>query len=362
MDPLNTSGPTSGAAEAQKLDMILVTGVTGAGKSYFINQLAGREVVEEGRDLKSCKPTKAFVTPNLFSTTITNNAPPQGTQKCRMIPLSVGASKCLLIDTPGFDDTHRSDSEILAEIAQLLAVQYKSGIKLKGIIYIHRISDIKYTGSAVNTFEIFRRLCGDEALGNVMLVTSHWNKVTRSEGSDRERQLRSDFWSYMLMRGSKLSRFHGDRDSARGLVSQILMNDPVVLALQREIIDQGLDLNKTEAGSYVGKGLGDRQDRYQSELRTIKGRLAEPQVSPQEKRQLEQDRDKAINHLAAQENQAQILGQNVQSQVAQKTKWKRNLFARTVAATIPVCLEIMASLIGFDGLFDFESWLDFDEY
>ena len=34
--------------------MIVVMGVTGAGKSYFINQLAGKEVVQEGPDLESC--------------------------------------------------------------------------------------------------------------------------------------------------------------------------------------------------------------------------------------------------------------------------------------------------------------------
>ena len=35
--------------------MILVMGVTGSGKSYFINKLAGRDVVETGGKLKSCK-------------------------------------------------------------------------------------------------------------------------------------------------------------------------------------------------------------------------------------------------------------------------------------------------------------------
>lgn len=34
--------------------MIVLMGVTGAGKSYFINQLAGQKVVEEGPDLDSC--------------------------------------------------------------------------------------------------------------------------------------------------------------------------------------------------------------------------------------------------------------------------------------------------------------------
>ena len=37
------------------LSMILVMGVTGSGKSYFINKLAGEYVVETGEDLKSCQ-------------------------------------------------------------------------------------------------------------------------------------------------------------------------------------------------------------------------------------------------------------------------------------------------------------------
>ena len=37
------------------LSMILVMGVTGAGKSYFINKLADENVAKTGGDLKSCK-------------------------------------------------------------------------------------------------------------------------------------------------------------------------------------------------------------------------------------------------------------------------------------------------------------------
>lgn len=42
-------------ANLASLNMILIMGVTGAGKSYFINQLAGRTLVEEGADLESCR-------------------------------------------------------------------------------------------------------------------------------------------------------------------------------------------------------------------------------------------------------------------------------------------------------------------
>jgi ABC-type uncharacterized transport system ATPase component len=42
------------ASAEQRLGMIVVMGVTGAGKSHFINSLAGQTVVEEGPDLESC--------------------------------------------------------------------------------------------------------------------------------------------------------------------------------------------------------------------------------------------------------------------------------------------------------------------
>lgn len=35
--------------------MIVVMGVTGAGKSYLINKLAGRAIVDEGATLDPCK-------------------------------------------------------------------------------------------------------------------------------------------------------------------------------------------------------------------------------------------------------------------------------------------------------------------
>jgi predicted GTPase len=39
----------------QNASMILVMGVTGSGKSFLINKLAGKEVVAVGGSLNSCK-------------------------------------------------------------------------------------------------------------------------------------------------------------------------------------------------------------------------------------------------------------------------------------------------------------------
>lgn len=135
-----------------------------------------------------------------------------------MIPVSVGNTKTLLIDTPGFDDPKRKDGEILTEIAQILSAQYELGVKLKGIIYIHRITDVRYSGASVKTYEIFKKMCGETALSNVSLITSRWGEIDQTLGADRERELKAKIWAYMLGKGSNVSRFHGDRASAIGLV------------------------------------------------------------------------------------------------------------------------------------------------
>ncbi|KAH0368177.1 hypothetical protein KCU65_g4235, partial [Aureobasidium melanogenum] len=145
--------------------MIVVMGVTGSGKSHFINQIAGREVVQEGASLHSC------------------------TQECQLIPIDLGHSQFLLLDTPGFDDTNRSDTEVLSEIARILAAQYEIGVQLKGIIYLQRITDIKMSGSSMKTLQIFQRICGETALTNVLLVTTRWSEIEESLGASREQDL-----------------------------------------------------------------------------------------------------------------------------------------------------------------------------
>lgn len=52
------------------LSMILVMGVTGSGKSYFINKLAGGDVVETGGDLKSCQ--SPMHPPSFHASTVLN--------------------------------------------------------------------------------------------------------------------------------------------------------------------------------------------------------------------------------------------------------------------------------------------------
>lgn len=81
-----------------------------------------------------------------------------------------------MIDTPGFNDTNRSDTDILREISYWLAESYSPNQKLAGIIYIHKIDDNRIGKSALTTLEMFRQLCGDNYLPNVVLATTMWSE------------------------------------------------------------------------------------------------------------------------------------------------------------------------------------------
>ncbi|KAL8700313.1 MAG: hypothetical protein Q9224_001023 [Gallowayella concinna] len=315
--------------------MIIVMGATGAGKSYFINQLAGREVVQEGASLDSCTPSKA---PNLQSTYL---------------------HKVLVIDTPGFDDSNRPDSEILTEIARLLAAQYELGVQLKGVIYIHRITDVRYSRSAIKIFEIFKKICGDRAMKNNLLVTSRWSEVDQALGSDRERQLKEKFWSYMLNKGSNMSRFHGDRDSAISLVSQLLSKDTVVLELQEELVDRGKNLDETAAGVYVSDNLDKMKQKYQEELSAL-ARLRQELLEHGQaaRRQFQRDWEAERNRLREANEQQVSLQRPVGTEVRQEIKEKKSGHS-TLLAFVPAAISIMGMFVGIPpGVTEiFTSWI-----
>jgi hypothetical protein len=66
-------------------------------------------------------------------------------------------------------------------------------------------------GSAKKNLYMFKKLCGNNALKNVILVTTMWDKVSEAEGTARELELTStpDFWGWMVSQGSKVYRHTG---------------------------------------------------------------------------------------------------------------------------------------------------------
>lgn len=93
-----------------------------------------------------------------------------------------------LIDTPGFDDSREGETDVVV-LKKIASFRFINGKKFKGIIYLHRITDPRIGGVAARNLRMFKQLCGPSALGNVVVVTTLWDRIKEEEGMRREQDL-----------------------------------------------------------------------------------------------------------------------------------------------------------------------------
>jgi hypothetical protein len=227
--------------------MILVMGVTGSGKSHFVNKLVGTSVVEEWWGIDSRKLIETIL---MF---IALTVP--GTKSCTMVLASLNDRDSIaIVDTPGFDDSHRGDDEILEEIAKYLTVQYQLGLRLKGIVYLHPITQTRMMGHDRQFLELFKRLCGEHTFQNIRLVTTMWDRIIPEEEGLaylRDREIRETCWNAMEERGSEILSFDGTSEMAQTIIYGLASQEAVVLQIQSEMCDRGMNLEHTHAGQLV---------------------------------------------------------------------------------------------------------------
>jgi len=183
-----------------------------------------------------------------------------------------GKTKVFFIDTPGFDDTYKSDTDILREIADWLSQAYGNHIRLTGIVYLHRILDVRLGNSAMKNLRMFKKLCGDDALQSVVLATTWWSGVDHATGAQRERELatRDSFWAGMIAKGSRMFRQDRGPQSARQIVDYLVARKrPVTLKIQEELVDQNKTLDETGAGLEVDAQLATQKREFEAQLRQI---------------------------------------------------------------------------------------------
>ncbi|KAI6040123.1 P-loop containing nucleoside triphosphate hydrolase protein, partial [Pisolithus marmoratus] len=174
-------------------------GPAGTGKSTFVARAVGRSDVGARHDLMS------------------------HTKEVRPVryPHSDGIRNIVFLDTPGFDDTSITDVQILRQIAHWLNATYKKNIKLGGVLYMHRISGNRVSGTLLRNYNMLKELCGKDNFKNIILVTTMWDEVTEEVGSARERELQSDFWRSMISFGSTIHRFEGTMESAWKIINSL---------------------------------------------------------------------------------------------------------------------------------------------
>jgi hypothetical protein len=135
---------------------------------------------------------------------------------------------------------------------------------------MHRISDKRFTGIAGRNFKIFRELCGETSLKNVVLVTNMWEEVSHEVGEARERELASAFLKPALDKGAQMIRHHNTEQSAHDVIRRIVNNHPVVLQIQRELVDEHKDIANTAAGEAINTELTEEIKRHEVALATMR--------------------------------------------------------------------------------------------
>ena len=189
-----------------------------------------------------------------------------------------------IVDTPGFNDTFKTETQVLQDIADWLKESYEgtNSTRLNGIIYLHSLVNVRMEGSTLRNLKMFRQLCGAKPLKNVILATTFWGQVDKELAEKREAELKTtpEFWGDMLTQGSTIKRLK-DRRSALEIIDLLVDKTPVTLQIQDELVN-GKTLVETEAGKMVNEELARIETKHKAELEKIQQELQEVRDHDQE--------------------------------------------------------------------------------
>lgn len=269
--------------------VILVMGPTGVGKSTFIN-LASNSDLRVSNSLISC------------------------TEHVELSkPFDLDGMEVTLVDTPGFDDTSKSESDVLNVVCEYLATEYSQGRRLHGVLYLYRISDNRVSGAAARNLRFYRELCGPSALPNSIIVTNFWGVVDAATGAAREEELKTKpaFFKPALDAGARLWRHDGTVPSAHRILRQLVHAAPCTLQVQRELIDEGRAVYATAAGEALLAELARAAQKHAQEMAQLEEDLADARREQDEEaqRELEEERARILAEQAKLDAEKQKLMQ-----------------------------------------------------
>ncbi|MCJ1356516.1 MAG: hypothetical protein MMC33_006511 [Icmadophila ericetorum] len=286
--------------------------MTGAGKSSFVKTLTDSDVAV-GHGIESC------------TTTLTGRS------------FQHGKYVINLIDTPGFNDTNNSDTDTLKELSIWLNLTYRADVKLTGIIYLHRISDNRISGSAILNLNMLKRLCGDDCLPNVILATTMWSEPTETQQftaqEDREAELKnkSKFWGDLIEKGTTTTRYDGTYASALSIISDLEKRPRITLDIQRQMVDEGCTLIQTTAGRYLNEGLLEKEKELRCQLDVVRTQMVIFQHEEDEvfARDVEMQITGITIKLAQADKQRRSLGVDIESKLKERDELIQKLAQQT---------------------------------
>ena len=163
----------------------------------------------------------------------------------------------------------------MVEITKWMSRSYSKGKLLSGIIYLHRITDVRMDGSSTKYVRILQRLCGPKAMKNVFLTTTRWSNTDRAQQERRESELREGaFWGGLIEGGASVVRFMGTRESGLELVSNLTRLKPEPLSIQVEM-EKNIPFIDTEVGKFMNEEFGSLIEKYRKEMEDLRKEIRE---------------------------------------------------------------------------------------
>ena len=122
---------------------------------------------------------------------------------------------------------------------------------------------------------MFRKLCGDNALRNVVIVTNMWGEVNPEVGKRRETELRDNFFKPLLDMGARMIRHENTLPSAEIVIRLILGNHPLPLRIQEELVKEKKIISETSAGEELNRVIKAQIDKHQEDMRILRDEMTQ---------------------------------------------------------------------------------------
>ncbi|KAF9461775.1 hypothetical protein BDZ94DRAFT_1262960 [Collybia nuda] len=122
---------------------------------------------------------------------------------------------------------------------------------------MHRISNFRMGGISTGNFRMFRSLCGETNLKNVVIVTNMWGEVRPEIGEARETEPANDelFFKPVLDKHARMVHHGNTIASAQSIIGLFSGNEPRALQVQTDIVNE-------ETGRREEGVRGDRTAAY----------------------------------------------------------------------------------------------------
>lgn len=194
------------------------------------------------------------------------------------------------------------------------------------------------SGPAFKNLEMFRLLCGDRVLPNVVLSTTRWSnpihKQEYQEQQERQAELisRPEYWGDLIHQGATSALYDGTYASALSIISHLEWRSPIVLDIQHQMVDDGYPLLQTAAGRCLDDNFMKRKAELQHQLDNVQTQVMAARPVEGDKvsaKEMENQRAEIMSRLALAEQERRKLDVDIASKSRETEKRIKELAQQT---------------------------------